>query len=561
MTVRLLPAFSRFLRLPAAIGVGPVLPLGVLTLVAVAYRALWLEPAKIDVDHLVFLPGRLPAWLVIGTATWILWRRWEAWGMRSDPPGPNGPADRLLVAQSWIRESPLQSMVLPILLALIGTGFFVWSRLTGKTDLLLPSLAIYVLALAMAGWGWTGLRASLLPAVVALLGMQIPKPFEDELLWQLQVWTARGAGQLLEVLGQPFLQSGVILRNEEHIFHVIDSCSGINGILILTLVALIVRELFREADPWTWLLVAIAPPLGFTLNVQRVAYIATSPEPQKLAGTGGDHTLQGLVVLLGGTLLLYLLGYGLSGCVRRRTGRPAEATEKTSRWDARVRRSPREILRPRSFGLTTVATLWLAGLAALSWLVPRFETPALASRRVQLELPEEKAGWTSEPAPHDPLFTGILPSGIHRRYRLDGAGERPPDIVDLLIGFEDPARPRSSRLLSSKGAIPGPEWQLERSEETRIWLLDREAKLTFASRKPRGEHAVAYTWRPRDRGSVWESFRALLALDMSPWHRPRPRALVRLVAYAPRDGPLLLDRARQRLDRFVRVFREELERL
>jgi exosortase/archaeosortase family protein len=558
MAKRLLPALSR-----EALGAWPLLLLGALALVA--YRALWLGPAKVDVDHLVFLPGRLPAWLVIGTAAWLLWSRRGSWAARGAIERvAEDPSDRGHGSGSRARER--LSLGMALLGALIGSGLFVWSRLTGKTDLLLPSLAAHVLALGMAARGGrAGLRAGLLPALVLLLGMQIPKPLEDEIVWQLQVWTARGAGWLLEALGQSFVQSGVILRSEEHVFHVIDSCSGLNGILILTLVALIVREFFRDADPWAWLLVVAAAPLGFVLNVLRVAYIAASPEPQKLAGLEGDHTLQGLAVLMGGTLLLFVLGWGLAGwadLVRRGTGWQVGAGETTSRKKPRPPAPATAGLRgalPHSSSLAIIAIVWLSGLAAISWLVPRFEVPALATRRVQLDLPEEKAGWTSEPAPHDLFFTGVFPSGLHRRYRLDGAPGRPPQIVDLLIGFEDATRPNTTRLLSSKASIPGPEWQLERSEDIRVWLLDRKAKLTFASRNPRGERALAYTWRPRDRGPTWESIRALLALDLSPWHRSRPRALVRLVAYAPHDGPLVLDQARQRLDRFIRDFREELE--
>jgi hypothetical protein len=99
---------------------------------------------------------------------------------------------------------------------------------------------------------------------------------------------------------------------------------------------------------------------------------------------------------------------------------------------------------------------------------------------------------------------------------------------------------------------------VERRRE-RIWLLDRAADLAVFSRGE--EQAVSYAWRPRDRGLWRESWRAWLGLESTPFRRERPRAAVRLVAYAPHDGQLVLDRAKQRLDRFVRDFREELNAL
>ena len=61
----------------------------------------------------------------------------------------------------------------------------------------------------------------------------------------------------------------------------IDGCSGLRGILILSLVALIVRELFAHAGAREWLVVLVAPLLGHALNVVRIAWVATSEHPER----------------------------------------------------------------------------------------------------------------------------------------------------------------------------------------------------------------------------------------------------------------------------------------
>ncbi len=517
---------SSFLTsLPASvgrrIGRGPAL---VAVLGGLAYHALWLGVLTTDygVESWFFRPSPLPPLLVLAVAGWLVWRRRERLRSLGEHSAP------LLAAP----------------LAALGAVVFGWAVFTRTADLLLPSISANLLAFAAVSRGGSGCRAVLLPALVLLFGAPIPAPLQDEILWGLQLWTASGAAWLLDAIGQEFFQGGVILRSVEHTFHVIDSCSGLKGIEILMLVALIVRELFADSGRRQWLLVAIAPVLGFALNALRIAYVAASPHPEALAGVEGDHTPQGLAVLIAGTGLLYALGSGLA-----RNTRAADA-------DADAEREPgTSAVRSAPWGLAAIA---LAGLVALTLALPRFEPPDPPSPPANVDFPKSKAGWTGEEVPSGPLFLGSIPGGLHRRYEFDGASPRLPQIVDLVIGFELAGIPYSSRLLSSKRMHPGPDWDLVRKNRERLWLLNREADLAVASRGPGSEHAVVYTWRPRHRGLWRESWRSLLAIEASPFRREDGRAVVRLVAYAPHDGQLALDRAKQRLDRFIAAFRQEL---
>jgi hypothetical protein len=203
----------------------------------------------------------------------------------------------------------------------------------------------------------------------------------------------------------------------------------------------------------------------------------------------------------------------------------------------------------------------LGMLTLASFLIPRFPPPLPPFQRVAIDFPEAKAGWTSSPAPHEPLFTGVFAHGFHRRYQIEGGPFQAPEIVDVLVGYEDPSDPGGTRLLSSMALVPGPDWQLESERSDRIWGLDREIEWAMASRLPGSERALVHVWRPADRGLAREAGRALLGIETSPWRRAHPRALVRLVVYARHDGVLALDRAKQRLDRFVLAFRDELQAL
>jgi len=501
---------------------GPTL---VAALSLLSYRALWWGDHRFDIDGALFRPGELPIVVVLLVAGWLLWMRKESLGAVTSAPAP------------W----------LGLFLAGLGSGFFVWALRTGKVDLFLPSLAANALAFLVVARGPSSCRIALLPALVLLLGIGIPKPLEDEIVWHLQQWTAQGAGRLLGVVGRDFVQAGVILRSAEHTFHVIDSCSGLNGIAILTGVALIVRELFRSAGRRTWLLVGLAPVLALPLNMIRVAYVAASPNPEALAGVEGDHTAQGLAVVMAGTGILYALGWAIARGTN--APRPSAASSQTD-----VRRNDTK--------LWTIATVWITALAVLSLTLPPFSNAVQTfASSTKIDFPDRMPGWTSEPGPHDLYFTGVFSRGLHRRFNPGGRPRRQPLAVDLLIGYVDPSRPAKTRLMSSKLLVPGPEWRLTHKSHERLWLLERNVEFAVASREPSGEHAVMYAWRPRDAGLWRESWRALLALDSSPFRRERPRGAVRLIAYAPRGGQLGLDRARQQLDRFVMQFREELAAL
>ena len=494
----------------------------VLALGALAYRPLLTGalqlPAAHQFESWLFRPSQLPSLLVVGIAGWLLWRRRER--LRALP-------DR-------------RHRTMTAALAVAGAALFVWALLTGSADLLLPSLAANLLAFGSAARGRAGAGALSLPSLVLLLGVQIPAPLRDEIVWHLQLATAAGSAWLLGQIGREFILEGVILRDSLHSFHVIDGCSGLQGIATLTLVAIIIHDLLAPSARRLWLLVALATALGYALNTVRIAYIAASPNPEAYAGLGGDHTPQGVALLAAGTGILYVLGRAIA------RGGPLAVESREAGPGAPWR----------------LGAAWLAALAALSLVLPPFPPARAPARPSDVVFAEDGSGWVSEPLVGDPFFLGPLPGGqtLYRRYQRPGAAP-PARPVEIFIGIDAETDPATSQLLSSKLVWPGPEWNLESRRRARIWVLDREAELAVAARGTGDERAVIYHWRLRDEGLWRESLRALLALESSPFRRPAPRAVVRLVAFAPWDEPLAIARAKRRLDRFVTDFREELAAL
>jgi exosortase len=492
----------------------------VLALAVFAYWPLAQEALQTPTAHQfeswMFRPSQLPLALVIAVAGWLVWRRCQRLGAGS------APARRAETA---------------VLLA-AGALSYGWAVLTRTPDWLLVSLAANLLAFASAAGAGAG--ALLLPALALLFGLRIPAPLRNEIVWGLQRATAFASGHVLAPLRDDFTREGVILRAGEHSFHVIDGCSGLQGIAILTFVALIVGELHQLSRRRRLLLAAVAPPLGYALNVVRIAYIAASPNPEAYAGLHGDHTPQGLAVLAAGTALLYALGR-----VRVEPDRPA--------------RDAPHALRSASWWPAAAA---LAALSLASVALPPFPPRNGIFEPSEVRFPDQRAGWTSEPIVGDPYFVGPQPAGqlLYRRY-AHGSDAQLIDVVDVLIGMDGEDLVDASALLSTKLRWPGPEWNLDRQRRARLWPLERDADFAVGAHASRPERAVIYAFRIRDGGLARESLRALFALETSPFRRERKRVGVRLVAFAPFDEPLAIDRAKQRLDRFLGAFRDAFSAL
>ncbi|TFG96439.1 MAG: exosortase/archaeosortase family protein [Myxococcales bacterium] len=507
---------------PRALGAAALLLVGVF-----AYRALLLDalrpPTSPEFEQWFFTPEQRSPLLPLGVALWMLVRRRARLRALPDRAAPG------LVAA---------------LLALGGVCF-AWACLAGASSLLLPSLAANLLAFVGAQKGRAGCRSALLPALLLLLGTRIPVPLRDEIVWWLQVSSARGAAWLLESAGADVVLAGVQIHSGNYAFTVIETCSGLRGIEILTLIAFVIRELFAAAGWRSWIVVAIAAPLGFALNLVRIAAVVGLTAGDVVEGIppeGLEHTPQGMAVLFAGTALLYLFGRGLAPSL----------SSAARAGDERVDESRRSSPAPRR-GWGAGALLVLAVLATFSLVAPALPRIALPA---PIELPVEQAGWSGEELMPDRVFIGQFTQGqvLYRRSHAEARGQA-PRVVDLLVGYEAIENP-SSRLLSPKLLVPEHDWSLAEVRPARIWLLGLDAQLAVASRD--SELMFGYLWRLRDEGIWRETWRAALSLDVGPLRREGRRVVVRLTTPLEKDGPVARDRAKRTLDRFVSDFRNEL---
>jgi exosortase len=270
-----------------------------LSLALVAYRGLLsFEPAihlSAEVEEFFFDPSYTSPRAVLALSLWLLYRRRERLRRLPLGAGSPGPAAALLAA---------------------GVSVLAWSTYTGAPDLLALSLSLNVLGVGALLRGPRAIRVLAVPAAFLLLAIPVPSPLLNHVLFPLQLATANYTGWMLQGLGVPVYVLGDQILGSEANFVVIEGCSGMRSIESLTLIAILLVDLFRRTGLHALLILLAAPGVAFGLNGLRAVTLVLNPHSEIVA----IHNLQGILILLAGLITLYLLDGFLA---RKAPGRAA----------------------------------------------------------------------------------------------------------------------------------------------------------------------------------------------------------------------------------------------
>lgn len=380
---------------------------------------------------------------------------------------------------------------------------YVWGRYVDAPHLLAASLAAFCFAAALSSMNRLGLRASYPAIGLALLAIPPPAVMLHAITWPMQLATASGAGFLVDLVGLDIRHSGDILLRDGQIFEVVESCSGVRSMLILTTATLFYVGVFPRTPRSTLQLLLAAPLLAAAANFLRVLSLLFVPESHFAEA----HFVQGLVVFGLGALGVALLDRGI--------GVP----------DPSYRGSVREL---PAGGLAFLTSLALV-LGAVALLLPRWVPPAARGPGLH-DIPNRIGGFESEALDVDPDFLGTVAFSERLSRRFD-RGELE---VDVLVGEDDRLHPSIS-MLSQKALFPARGLSvLERGR----FALDPDGRVVDSMRVAdlgRGEWLVVYWWQGIG-SRLREFLRSWFALDRGPWRREAPARLVRLTARAGHPG-------------------------
>lgn len=477
--------------------------LGILIVVAIAYRSLAVwdpgAPGLPGIGWFVFGVSDTAPQLVFAIVVALLFQR----------------RARILRAVGGTR-SPL--LGLGALLA--SLALFLWGRHTDAPEFLVLSLACFVLGSALFVFGRRMARELGAPLLVLVFALPIPGIVLNHILVSLQVLAAAQLAWLLDAVGVTAVREGLVLHLADRGVEVIETCSGLRGISILTMLAVCWAVFFSMRCLAASILVVSAPLIALAVNAARLLIVSLNPSSDLAAG----HTAQGVAVFMAGIALLC----GVDAVLRRTL--ESEVSE--------VSRAVSSGALPRLRSAILPTLVALALLAASIWLPVWLPE---ARGRTSIELPASVGGWrlAEERLPVDGLFLGraLVPDHVHRRYEKGG------EQVTVFVALDHRGN-RSLSVVSPKSGLPGPDWTVEERSVSSLGPESFDARWLVARSNAR--RVAVLQWYEGVAGLGTEVVRACLAMDRSALRRPCGSVAVRLETEqsSDSDGPR---RARARL--------------
>ena len=496
-----------------------------LAAILVATRS-WLAP--VAAEHAVsdvegfFYERTDSVWVTLAAATWLAWRR----------------IDRLRA----LERAPALGAAL--LVWSLGAVSFVWARLVAADDLMVFALVGLILGAVMQAKGVQAIRVLAPALVVALFSIPLPAPLYNEVVWAAQRAATIGAYEILRSLGYALEMSDMALNHEGHVFWVIETCSGLRAVELLTVSAIVIRDLLGPGHKRLWWLVVAAPPLALAFNVLRIATIVAFQSGQ---ATPEEHVIQGLVSVFAGTVLLFAAGQLMLAATSSRSEVTQGSAESADLGRTAIGSTRGRLLSQaewiRVVGCSVV--LALMSLAIDPW-------PVRSGERISLDgFGRSQPGWEAERIGSGLAAFGDLPKGevVVTRFVRSVPEVSDVEAVEFRLVAEAKGTVRES-LRASRLDTLGPEWSTERLGDVHLWQVDRQARVSLARRS--GIQALSYRWLCSDRNWLGAVLDSALALRRAPWRRVDQPLDVRVTTVVPGDGSDgRRARAQQVLDAFI----------
>ncbi len=470
------------------------------------------------VEYWLFKPSDSAPLVIILISAWLFYRR--------------SPRVRSL---SMASGAPL--LALPFYLVCVAT--YGWAVYTGSLDMRVLSFTSLLFGTLALFWGRPGISALWLPAAFMLFALRIPAALQLSMLYELQMWTAKYAGWLLYSIGETAFVSGDQIIRANQKFQVVEGCSGMRSLETLTMLTILMADLFGRRGRHALLLVCSAPIVAFALNGVRVLTIVLNPH----SDIATIHNAQGIAVLMFGLLIIY----GFDEVLERALPASANPPFKAKRAAGEPRAGAAFI----GLGVT-------AGLACVLLAIARFgpvwEPPRASGPRVFESVSAALAPWPSQKLQTDYNFLGSarFDQHFHHAYQLEEG------IVEVFV-VKGSQHEVGSSALSPMTIHPASGFEeIERLDDVELdGLPSMSARIM---RRDKREVLVWHAWIGRD-GLASETLRGVLALERSPLRRPTSPVIVRISTEIVGSGPEARDAAVKKLGRVRDQLAPALKRL
>jgi EpsI family protein len=408
------------------------------------------------------------------------------------------------------------SPALAALPLLIGVALFLWGHYVSTMSVVLLSFIFVSLGASLLWFGVRFAKTLLLPLAVLAFAFPIPATLTNQAFAGLRVATATHATALLSLTGLSVIREGNLIHGSGVLAHVIDTCSGLGFIQVLTLASVFYVGWFPARTLRGALLIAVAPAIAFGFNLARVCVIILDPS----SDLSETHAMQGWLVFGGSISGLLFADFVLGRWLPNRpTQAPRSEPEDTqgeplpSASGDRARGGPAAVV---------LAGLLVAMLGVSVWM-PSW-TPPETRPKLDTNLPAKLGPWKLDremAIDRNFLWTVRFHKQVYRQYERDG------EVVAVFIGYDDRSDRRRSPI-SPKNAVPGRGHEIVERGAVAVppwtsnaeWVLSRAGSIRFLS----------FYWYEGTESLARETLRAVLALDQSPLGRTQPARVIRLTA-------------------------------
>lgn len=427
-------------------------------------------------------------------------------------------------------------------------ALFAWGHYTQAPDLQLASIVPLLFGVALALGGMAAVRAFWLPILFLAFALPLSPVLLSAVMYPIQLVTAQYAGAILNTIGVTSSVRGDQILRPETRFIVIETCSGVRTIVTLTMLTVLLIDLFERRGWHALLLMLLAPVVAFLTNGLRVVTLVLNPH----SSIHSIHNLQGIAMLLVGLTAMYLI----DGLLERILGSRDPLVE-SGDYGTREARPRAEAGRAGVLG-SGAAVVCLLAMIGLSQALTPYPAPTGLDRMPDELLVETYGERQSQRLEPDYQFRGSVRYLAHANRVTRIAGEP----VEVFLGVAN-EQLRPFTMLSKR--LAWPESGYEPLEEARV-ELDADAPGVDGGDPPtarrmllrRGARTVlSYSWTERDRGLAVEFLRHALALDRSPFHRPAHMLAIRISTPVGRS-PRALEQAEARVREAWRRLAPEL---
>lgn len=431
---------------------------------------------------------------------------------------------------------------------LITAALYGWGAFTEAPDIQLASSMPLLAGIVSLLGGRIAMRAYWLPIVFLGFALPISPVLLSAVIYSIQLVTAQYAGLVLNLIGvASYVQGDQILR-PENTFVVIETCSGVRTIVTLTMLTILLIDLFERRGRHAAILIMLAPVVAFLTNGLRVVTLVLNP----YSDVASIHNLQGIVMLLVGLTAIYLLDHLLERFMTER-----ESQARAEELDAiQVEGVSDRVFSKRMLAVLGVLVLMLG----LRFTVKPYDVGRYVDETTTKLLDRAFADWESSPIKVDYGFLGTVHylTWEQRRVKFDGG------TVDVMVAVGEEQH-RKETILTPRLAWPSSGHEVLTDEMISIGSdgdgindMEEMPDMRRLVLRRGAKSVLSYSWYEHAGGLATEWFRQAAALDRSPLVRSRHILAVRLSTNLG-SGAEGAERAERRIKRVYERLAPELE--